>query len=213
MTTLAVLKQRIADEVAREDLTVQIVYAIEDAIKHYQASRFWFSESRSECVFSTVATQEFYTSADEADIPNLLRIDQVTLVDGTVKYELIRADDREIEIYDSATSNRSRPSLYSYLAGQIRFYPIPDAVYSVRVAGVTRLAVPSTDGASNAWTTDAEELIRSRAKYLLYRDVIRGPGGKEEAAVAKAAETEALRRLEAETHARTATGSIMPMEF
>lgn len=210
MTTLAVLKQRIADEAARDDLTAQIAYAIQDAVKHYQPSRFWFTESRSEVVFSTVATQEFYTSADEADIPNLLRIDQITLLDGTVKYELIRADDREIEIYDSATSNRSRPSLYSYLAGQLRFYPIPDAVYTVRVAGITRLAVPSSDAGSNAWTDDAEELIRNRAKYLLYRDVIRDKG---EAAVAKAAEMEALRRLEAETHARTATGTITAWEF
>ena len=210
MTTLAVLKQRIADEVARDDLTVQIAYAISDAVKHYQPSRFWFTESRSECVFSTVAAQEFYTSADEADIPNLLRIDQITLLDGTVKYELIRADDREIEIFDSATSNRSRPSLFSYLGGQLRFYPIPDAVYTVRVAGITRLAVPSDDSGSNAWTNDAEELIRNRAKYLLYRDVIRDKG---EAAVAKAAEMEALRRLEAETHARTATGTIAVWEF
>ena len=100
--------------------------------------------------------------------------------------------------------------MYSYYGQQLRLYPIPNAVYTVRISGVLRIPVPATDGTSNAWTTDGEELIRSRAKSLLYSGVLKNPtdAGSEDAR-----EKSALRRLLVETSRRKGVTNIQPVEF
>ena len=72
------MKTRIADEIARDDLTTQIGYAINDAISAYNNERFYFNETR-DLTFYTVASQELYTSSDLADMPNILKIDWIKL--------------------------------------------------------------------------------------------------------------------------------------
>ena len=57
MTILSVMQARIADDLARPDITNQIADAINDAIAHYQSTRFYFTETRT-ASFSTVAGQE-----------------------------------------------------------------------------------------------------------------------------------------------------------
>lgn len=208
MTTLAVLKARIADELSRSDLTSQIVYAISDAVKNYQSTRFWFNETRG-TTFSTVASQEHYGSAANTNIPNLLLIDQIVITTGTSNTELCKVDDRVLEEMDT-TSTGGLPWAYSYYAQQIRLYPIPDAIYSVRITGVVRIDVPAADGDSNAWMTDGEELIRNRAKSLIYSDVIRN---NEMAQISDAREKAALKRLLMETSRRKGVSTIRPVEL
>ena len=64
---------------------------------------------------------------------------------------------------------------------------------------VYKLTALSADGDSNAWTTDAEELIRARASRRLYENVVRNV---ERATIAAAQEQEALRVLKRETRMR-----------
>ena len=66
---------RIDDELDRGGtLTTQVSKAIKSAIAHYERRRFWFNEARLTGL-TIVASQEFYTSADNSNIPNLLLID------------------------------------------------------------------------------------------------------------------------------------------
>ena len=47
MATLGTMKTRIANELARADLTSELAGAITSAIAHYERRRWWFLESES----------------------------------------------------------------------------------------------------------------------------------------------------------------------
>lgn len=211
MTTYGAMQDRIADELDRTDLTTQIQKAIQTAIEKYERKRFYFNEARS-LTFTTVDGQEFYTSADATDIPNLLFIDNVKLtISASDKIDLDRADYSELEyLSTNSTTDEGQPTCYAYYAKQLRLYPIPDAAYAVRVSGVFALSDLSATADTNAWMTDAEALIRSRAKREIFTHVIRDVEGAQAMAQAEAEELQSLNQA---TNARSSTGTILPTEF
>lgn len=209
--TLADMKTRIADELARSDLASQIANAIGDAIKAYQKVRFFFNESRSACTFNTVATQQDYAAADNANIPNLLAIDYVALTVGSTVTMLDRYEPEVIEDLSNNQSAVGEPYAYTYYNRLMRLYPIPGQAYAVRVAAHIKLAAPASDSeADNAWMVEAETLIRSRAKRELATHVLHDP---EMAAALVAPELEALSELKGQTNRQTGTGRVAPTQF
>jgi hypothetical protein len=212
VTTLAIMKARIADELARTDLTSQIAYAITDAIAAYQAERWWFNESRTTVSFSTVDAQEFYTSSDDADIANIRKIDYVVLYVGNDVRKLEYTCPEDMEYLTVNGTQEGTPWAYGWYDNKLRLYPVPDAVYTVRIAAHVKVAAPATDGeASNPWMTDAERLIRSRAKLELALHVLRD---QELAATMAEAVKEAWGDLKSTTNMLFAgDGRITAMEF
>ena len=79
----------------------------------------------------------------------------------------------------------------------------------MNVSGVQKFITLSATASTNAWFTEGEALIRSRAKYELYRHKIHKP---DKAATMKEAELDALKALGGET-ASKATGHIRPTSF
>lgn len=212
MSTLAVMKARIAQELGdRTDLTSEIASAITDAVTEYAPKRFYFNESRS-VTFSTVAAQEFYTSADNANIPNLYRIDLVSVDVGGQVQQIDRASNKVLELWsDGATQTGDPPREYAYFARQIRLYPVPTAVRTVRITGHIKFAAPASDSeADNVWMTEAEKLIRSRAKYEL---AIHKLHDQELAMLMTAAVTEQLSTLGIQTGRRVGRGRIRATQF
>ena len=211
MTTYGIMQDRIADELNRTDLTTQIQYAIKTAVKVYDKQRFWFNESRS-FTFSTVANQEFYTSTDNTDIPNLLAIDTVQIaISSTDKYLLERVPYEQIEaISSNGTVDAGQPTWFAYYNKQLRLYPIPDGVYTVRVSGHWALSDLSATSDTNNWMTDGEILIRSRAKRELFTHVIRDVEGA--AAMAQAEDAE-VRALRAASSMRGSSGLVNMTDF
>lgn len=207
MTTLALLKATIANDLDRTDtsLDTEIAAAINTAIEHYQRYRFYFSEARS-LTFSTVAAQSNYAAADNANIPLIKQIDLVHVTVGGIRYEMTREDFYDLEtLYDTSASS-GEPFRYAYFNREFWLYPIPGDVYTVRVLGLYKIAAPASDAeADNPWMTEAYELIRCRAKAYLgvhkQRDF-------ESAQVLAAAEQQALDKLMAETAMRLGTGTI-----
>ena len=200
MTTYVTMRSRISDELVNESLTTaQINAAIQSAIAHYQRKRFYFNESRAE-TFSTVASQEFYGTADNANIPNLSLIDKLTMTASGTRFKLTPRSWEWIDERSSTTTAIGQPTDYCYYAQQIRLYSIPDAVYTVRISGLVRFAALSADGDSNAWMTDGEALIRGRAKWdigtnVIYSDEIAAKGSELEMSSLRALEAENTRRL------------------
>lgn len=210
MSTLAIMKARVADELARSDLTSQIAYAITDAIERYQQDRFWFNESR-DVTFPTVASQEYYTSSDNANIPNLYAIDYVVTTVGSNVHELKQLDPGEIELLSDNGTQTGEPYAYAYFQKKIRLYPVPNAVYTIRVAGHVKVAAPASDSeADNVWMTDAERLIRSRAKYELAVHVLKDA---EMAVAMTGAVTEAYDLLKGRTNRQVGTGEVATVQF
>ena len=100
---------------------------------------------------------------------------------------------------------KADPLSYAYYAQQIRLYPMPSAARTITMAYVYWLAALSAGGDSNAWTTDAEELIRARAKKNLATDVLYDDGLAQRM---DAREASALAELLAETRRRISDGVL-----
>jgi hypothetical protein len=57
----------------------------------------------------------------------------------------------------------------------VRLYPIPAAeIYTIRLqVGPYRLDPLTDQSQSNAWTMEAFDMIKARAKYVIYKDIIK----------------------------------------
>lgn len=209
MTTLSVLKSTIANDLARSDLTSEIAAAIEEAIRHYSAERFWFNERRSG-TFSTVASTREYTTSETA-IAAIMRLDAVFITVSGRKYPLILMDPITMELLDDDSTSTGPPAQYSYFDRSLFLYPTPDQAYTVRLMGHMKAAAPADDTeADNVWMTEAFELLRCKATQLIAGHV---NIDTELLQLMTAGEGMALQRLRAETTRRTASGFVTPTEF
>lgn len=210
MSTLTIMKARIADELARSDLTSQIAYAITDAIEAYEDERFYFNESRT-IDLTTVANQEFYDENDLAAFANLVDIDYVTIFIGDQPFQLVGMTPERAEWSSSNGTSTGQPTWYAYYAEQMRLYPVPNEVWTVKIAGAVKVAPPATDEETgNAWMTKAARLIRSRAKLELALHVLHD---EEMAATLSQAVEEAKEQLDSRSMKimQVGQGRIRPM--
>jgi len=190
------MQSRIADELARSDLTTQIALAIQTAIKRHERERFYFNTKTG--TFSTVAAQEYYAAAANSDIPNISKIERAKVTVDGYKYDLVASTFDSIDDEQDGTITGD-PTHFAYFAQQVRLYPIPNAIRTVTMAYVYRLSSLSDSADANAWMTDGEELIRQTAKGIVAADVI-----SDEAMMMRAGalESGARGRLLAETRKR-----------
>ena len=167
MADLATLKSRIATEIHRSSATADIAYAIADAVAEYQTHRFAFNQVSA--TFSTTAGTEYYgVSVIPTDIA---QIDSLRITANGRTTVIEPRNWAEIDSISTTTSAQSRPIVWAWYKEQIRFYPVPDGTYTVHINYLQKLDVPSNDGASNAWTEEAEELIRQAAKAKYFTNV------------------------------------------
>ena len=223
MSDLAALKAKIADDIDDYDsyYTSAIASAITYAIKYHESERFYFNESR-DITFATVENQQWYDTSDEDDIPTLLKIDAMWLIDaGATQKRLCQATPEEIETWTdnadvltgagTANNPKGEPSRWAYFGQRIRLHPVPDAgPYQMRIQAHYKLAALASDAAENAWTNDAFDLIVARAEIALARGKLRSP---ELGSLALAVETEELSRLRSMTSKKNGTGVIRPTCF
>jgi hypothetical protein len=210
MATYLDLKNRIATDLTRDDLNSQSKSAILDAVKHYETSRFYFNTTRS-MTFPTVIGQATYGVAALAQIPNIIRIDALFLRDSVSIYPLDRYEPDEFEmIAGNPLTGSGRPVAFTYIDSQICLWPTPLAVYTMRPHMHYRLPALAGDTDTNAWTNDAEQLIRAHAKLLLYSNTLEDADGAQRMQAQLPAYMD---RLNYETSARSATGRIRATDF
>jgi len=208
--TLGYLKDKIADQLDRSDLTTQIAECITDAIRFYQPHRFIFSEGR-DTSFNTVAGQEFYSATDDPLLGTLYEFDYITVTIGTAKFDLPRYQPEDLEVLTQSGTQQGQPQCYSYYDFQMRLYPVPSQIYPLTIAAHQLIAAPASDSVTaNAWMTEAEKLIRSRARYEL---ALNYTFDKDEMEFMTAAVTEAYDELKARTNKLAGTGEVRPTQF
>jgi hypothetical protein len=208
MATLATMRSRISDDLLRTDIDTQIDKAINRAIEYYEKERFWFSETTG--TFTTVASQQAYSSSNASFIALLAEID---LVRVTLSASNIYALDLSsyAEILNKDTGNfTSTPSEYAFYKQNIYLYPTPNDAWTVTVSYQKKYAELALAADTNDFTTDAEDLIEARARWWLYSRVIKD---MEQAQIAKAEEIEALTALRIKTNKLTSTGQINHTDF
>lgn len=214
MATLAEIKADIADSIddTTGEYAPQIAKAITKAIRYCERETYYFNETR-DVTFVTVSGQEWYGVADNANIPTLVHIEKVWSEDPSgQRTEILRYMPQDIEALADNTASSGEPYAYAYFGKRIRLYPIPSTpVYTIRLQlAPYRIAALVSDADSNAWTTDGEDLIYARAKYILCKDTLKDPNMAAEALNDYNDQHDALKR---ETTGRNASGMITPTCF
>jgi len=166
MATYGQMQTRIADELSRSDLTTHIQYAIKDAIKAYEAQKFFFNELYRQT--ATVSTGESSISLPT----NVAKIDKMQIRRNTSNDDWLTHRDLDTILQLQSPLIQSQPTEFAIYNDRILFDCESDQVYPLYITGVQKFTELSASGDTNAWTTQAEELIRLRAKAIVYADVI-----------------------------------------
>ncbi len=169
--TLGDLKARIADELARTDLTSQIALAIEDAITEAATHRFWFNEVTG-INFPTIAGESHYGSPD---LDAMTEIDEIWFRPNGQRQMLRAVSDSVLDGYAQGNATSGQPYLYSRRGNGLRLYPTPDQGWTIHVDGSTRFPPMLDDLDWNGWTREGERYIRALAKRELLANIIRDP--------------------------------------
>lgn len=204
MTTKQTMITEIESDTERSDTTA-IGLKIDAAIRFYQKKRFWFNESR-DVTFNTVASTTSYSYATIGT--EFYKVDGVYLTNGSEVVDLCRANYTALE---TADTGEGVPSRYAYVNRAIRLHRTPDAIYSTRMTGHIKIAVPAAlDTANNEWFTEAYDLIMAHAKAELYAHRWEDPAN---ASLQQFIAREKLSLLLGATHDDTAQGHLEATEF
>jgi hypothetical protein len=212
MATFEEMRAEIADDV--DDTTGeygdQIRRAILAAIRYCERDTYYFNETRDE-TFLTVTDQQWYDGNDNAQIPTLVRIQRAYINYNGQNLDLIRTTPDEIEVMSDTLSAKGKPTSWAYFGQRIRLYPVPDTAYTVRLQiGPYRLDPLVSNGDTNAWLTEAWDMVKAQAKHILNRDTLKNDA---DALKYLAVYEDQKAALKAETSSRNGTGQFRPTRF
>lgn len=200
MSTFAQVKSRILSEIKRPSLAAEASAHMLRAIEYYANRRTWKNEGTN-TISTTAAT------ATKAIPTGLRDVSRVAVVVAGYDYELDKITREVMADRQGADTGAGQPIEYSWEDTVFKFWPIPDAVYTVNVTGIYDDTALSAGTDTNSWTTIGEDLIVARAKFTICRDITLDT---EMMALAQMAERSARTRLFGETNARTSTGKVCP---
>lgn len=198
MSTLAILKSDIADDLERSDLTTQIAALIPRAVEHFADNDFWFLEK----------TNTISLSADDTSstVPTGLRNEQeLRITEGSYQYTLTKRSYAELQALATASVAKGIPNSYAYQDGKFYWWPTNDQSRTVYVDGIYDETAWASDSATNAWSDEARELIKAEVKYRIARDILRDP---ERMTTENIARNEYLRELRGKTTKKKRTGRL-----
>jgi len=214
MTTFATMRSRIADELARSDMTTEINRQINSAIKHYESMRTRFNEIQDFFIATTTSGQRYETLTGSATI--VIGIDTVRLIYSGSRISLGQKSLAWIEDHDVMdTAISGVPYYYTMQGERIRLFPAPNGTYSLFANGIRRFSELSADADTNGWMTFGEELIRARAVAAVRVQRLKVPWAMEEyrglaGRYYSLAEKCAHQAFADETYETLATGLIRP---
>jgi hypothetical protein len=204
VSTFLEMVTRIASDLKRTNIAIDIKNAINDAIAEGAKERFYFNEMHTS--FPTVASTEYYPDL------GLVEIDAAWFLTGGSRYNLDILNQLTANDLSSGNVTSGQLQELSRYGGQLRLYPIPSSVLTVYLDGYGKLT-PSplvADGDTNAWLTEGELYIRALAKRNVLRDVIRDYG---EARVLEGIAEDYKAQLIQDTTLRSQTGTIQSTWF
>ena len=172
MSNLGEVVARIREDIDRgSDYDPRIKRSIAEAIRFYRSKRLGFNIKRAYAVL---------TSGNEyVSLPtDWIEADFLQLNDDTRREPMDEVTYDWIEDRREPTDERGEPYKYAIQHRTLRLYPIPDRTYTLMLSFQYELkdvSVSASDGATNAWLDEAEELVRKHAMGELYVLYIDGP--------------------------------------
>jgi hypothetical protein len=143
--TLGFMKDRIADEIMRDDLATQTELAIQAAILTYQKELFRFNQTFS-AEFQTVVGQQNYTTMSDPSFPAIVspiqffHIDWATITVPPAVFDLQRIQPEQIIIATQTGTQMGQPYNYAYSNETIMLYPIPSSGGPGQIGGYDLLS-------------------------------------------------------------------------
>lgn len=207
MTTLADMRAQIEDDLARGDLTTQVLTAMKTAVRAYETDRFFFNE-----LYQWTATLS--TSAASLDLDTLsvrwMKIDRIRRLLSSNNYIDLIPRDYAYIMASQDTSLLTLPSDYCIYANQLQFDCRASADITLVFDGIRRVSSASASDDATVWFGDGADLIRARAKKDLYLHVIKD---KDAAEIQDGAERIAYSYLKGRTNQLLSSGTIRATEF
>ena len=200
------MKNRIQNELKRDNTDQELADAICDAIAYYRRQRFGFNMGRS--TTATVAGVEYYRLPTD-----FVEADSMVLNLSNYRPRLQERAFTWIDDQEDSDTQTSRPYVYSVQNSELRLYPVPDQSYTLQLSYVKSLpevSISASDGATNAWMTTGVELIRLHAKVDLLMNIIRGPESMQEAQMLAAREDDVASGLRREYKRSQSSGKLTP---
>jgi hypothetical protein len=215
MTTFLDVRDRVADQLARSDLSTQIDREIQLAIIRYNKRVSWLHEVRSFTLTSGVG-QAWYSSVDLSTGTGPQDVTGRTAVDvsdiQTIHYvrdadfdDLRHMAYMDFEKLFDTVSGGSSATYYTLYAGQIGLWPEPSAVETFQISALVKPVVPASAADESVWFDQAQELIENAAASAICRKFIQDG---ERAAAFKAFEDLAWEDLVAEGNKKMSTGRL-----
>jgi hypothetical protein len=175
----------------------EIKEAIQSAISFYEPELFWFNEQQATSL--AIADFEYYA------VPvDFIQMYSLSLLQGErwETLEPVSLDEAEQRLQNRPPG---RPTSYCTFNQQFRLSPMPNASFELRLSYIRRLDQLVGDQDTNAWVVEAEAMIRSKAKAILFLDVSHD---SEQAAVQDTVSTMWFKKLQKRTGQYVSTDQI-----
>jgi hypothetical protein len=206
MSNFGTMVQRIREDIDRgNSFDSRIKNAICDAIVYYQTNRLGFNTKRARAlIVSGMEMLALPTDWVEADYMRLEHDGQRIPFDE-VTYDWIE-DRREND------DERGEPEKYAIQHREMRLWPTPDHSYTLVFSfqyELREVSVSASDEATNAWMTEAEQLVRHWALGDVLINYVGGPEAVDRGLMMQAkAEKEFLPKLEARAAREQSSGKV-----
>lgn len=222
--TLSDMRTRLASELRRPDLTTDMLNnAISDSISFYQTERFRFSDvdPANPDTFNTVIGRDVYDSNDAAILGTMHKVDRVYILIGNNNQVVTAEQPAVLRLYNQQNLMVGQPDSWAYEGNKLILSPIPSSAWQITIEAFRNVGAPASDSeANNPWMTDAEILIRCRAKYELAVHIMRNPvlaasmsPYPPSPGALQGASYSEWRRLKGDTNRMTSIGRVRPMAF
>lgn len=172
MATLGEMVGRIREDLNRgTDFDGRIKRAISEAIHFYRNRRLGFNIKEAKALL---------TSGNEyVSLPtDWIEADFLRLETDQFRQPLDEVTFDWIEDANLSPQIEGQPQKFAIHNRRLRFYPIPDRSYTLALSyqfEFKDVSISASDGASNPWLDEAEELTRKHAMSELYVIYIDGP--------------------------------------
>lgn len=172
MPTFGQMVSRIREDLDRgSSFDPRIKQAIVDAIRFYRSRRLTFNVKRARALL---------TSGNEVvSLPiDWIEADDLRLEDSASRDPLRQVTYDQLEDWGRNDADRGTPQNYAVQHRELRLYPIPDHSYTLVLSyqfDYLDVSISASDGATNPWMDEGEELIRKHAMSELFVHYIDGP--------------------------------------
>ncbi|EJF79945.1 hypothetical protein [Bartonella doshiae] len=211
--TFAYMVTLIQDEIddTTAEYSVQIQDSILTALRFCEREPFFFNEKRK-LTFKTQSGKTWYGKEDGFFLELEKALESVSLGEhGAMQKQLIPKSLEVLKKQYGEQPLQGTPLFYSYFEKKIGLFPTPKDVEIICVSyDPMHLGDVTVMEEDNPWLLHAFDLVKARAKYELYKNILKDP---EYAAVSFNDFQEQLKALQFETSRRKDFSNIVPMGF